>query len=285
MSDQGTHGDLAAQQRDQWRRAAAGWRKWARLFAQRDDSERYLEAGSIVEGQSVLEVGAGTGDQTLALAERVGPQGRVVATDVSADMLAVAEERVTAAGFDNVEFHVAAAADLDLGTGGFDAAVSGFTLMLVPDPVAAASRVAQLLAPGAPFVASVWGPPPKVPMLGAAMAPILRELDMEPPNPEGPGLFALAQPDRFRGVFDAADLNDVSVTPFAMRMTFPSSETYAEFTRDVAVVISDLVRQRAPERTEEIWAQVAAAVQDRAADDGSVAFDNEALMGLGYNHA
>ncbi len=284
MSNDGPLDDLAAEQRDQWQRAAVGWRKWSPLFAQRDDSKRYLEAAAIVQGQSVLEVGAGTGDQTLALAERVGPSGRVVATDVSTDMLSIAEERVTAAGYDNVEFHGVAAADIDLDTARFDAAVSGFTLMLVPDPVAAVSRVAELLAPGAPFVASVWGLPPKVPMLSMPMATIIRELGITPPNPEGPGLFALGDPNGFRGVLDAADLHDVTVTPFPMRFTYPSADTYAEFTRDIAVVISDLVQRMAPERTEEIWAQVAAVAQDQAADDGSVAFDNEALMGLGHKH-
>ncbi len=278
---QGTTDDFIAFQREQWRRAAPGWKRWAEVFAQRDDAHRYLEAGGVESGHRVLELGAGTGDQTLTLAEMVGPEGRVVATDLSEEMLAIAQKRVSAAGFGNVEFRVADAGRLELDEDGFDVAVSGFTWMFLPEPAAAASRVQDMLTPGGRFVASAWGPPPQVPMLATAMMVIVPELGIEPPAPEGPGLFALADPDRFQGLFEDAGFEDISVSPFTVRLVFPSPEKFAEFTRDVAIAVSDLVREHAPERSEEIWAKVADAARAQAGTDGSVTYENVALLGVG----
>lgn len=273
--------DATTRQRQQWGRAAAGWRKWANVFAQRDDAERYLEAGGVTAGQKVLEVGAGTGDQTLALAERVGPEGSVLAVDLADRMLEIAKERVEAAGFDNVEFELADANTLEVDEERFDVAVSGFTWMLLDQPEQAASRVASLLAPGGRFVASVWGPPPQAPLVSAPMKVIVDELGIEPPTGPGPGLFALADPDRFRSVIEGAGFEDVSVEPFQFSMTFDSPEQFAAFTRDVAVVISDLVEEHAPDRSEEIWAKVAETVAPRANPDGSVTLPNTGLLGVG----
>src|ERR1041384_2079972 len=57
----------------------------------------------IKPGSHVLDVAAGAGDQTLDIAERVGPQGRVLATDLSPDILQFALRRPAEAGHRNVE--------------------------------------------------------------------------------------------------------------------------------------------------------------------------------------
>lgn len=281
MEERQTTNDMTRQQLDQWGRAALGWKRWAEVFAQRDDASLYLDAAGIEPGHHVLEVGAGTGDQTLALAERVGPDGGVVATDLTPGMLAIARERIETAGFDNVAFQIADAADLGYDDDGFDAVVSGFTWMLIPDPVAAAAEVRRVLVPGGRFAVSVWGPPPTVPMLAVPMGVLVNELGIEPPAPEGPGLFSLAHPDRLGAVFEGAGMENVSVAPFNVRLRFPSPEDYAAFTRDVAVVVSDLVSQHAPDRTEEIWGKVADRMRDSVAADGSVVFENQALLATG----
>jgi SAM-dependent methyltransferase len=53
-------------------------------------------------GDTVLDVGCGTGLCFAALRERIGPGGRIVGVDAAPDMLAVASARVAAAGWDNV---------------------------------------------------------------------------------------------------------------------------------------------------------------------------------------
>lgn len=71
--------------------------QWRRGAAQRDEvtgpaSEMMLDLGKLGSGSRVLDVAAGTGDQTLMAARRVGPTGYVLATDNSTSMLNVAAE-------------------------------------------------------------------------------------------------------------------------------------------------------------------------------------------------
>src|SRR5438132_11375212 len=50
-------------------------------------TQRMLEAAGLVPGHHVLDIAAGTGDQSILAARRVGPGGSVLATDISAEML------------------------------------------------------------------------------------------------------------------------------------------------------------------------------------------------------
>jgi cyclopropane fatty-acyl-phospholipid synthase-like methyltransferase len=65
-------------------------------------TERMLELADLRTGNRVLDVAAGTGDQTLLAAQRVGPSGYVLATDISTDMLNIAADVVGRAGLTNV---------------------------------------------------------------------------------------------------------------------------------------------------------------------------------------
>lgn len=275
MSDDVT--TFTAGQREQWNQTAKAWRKWAPLFAQRNDGSLYVELAGVQPGQRILEVGAGTGDQTVPLAQAVGVGGRVVATDLSEGMLAVARARVEAAGLGNVEFLAADADSLQLEGESFDAAVAGFVLMLVSEPERVAATVHRLLAPGGRFVASVWSSATAVPMLALPMMTALQEVGGPPPDPTKPGLFALADRQRLKQVLLAAGFADVAVTPFTFTFRFPSAAVYAEFVQGVAPPLSQLIDERAPQKAGTVWEAVVAAARSRAAEDGSVAFDNEML--------
>jgi SAM-dependent methyltransferase len=256
---------VTSAQREQWDRTSEAWHKWANLFSQRNDGPLYLELARVQPGQRILEIGAGTGDQTLLLARAVGEDGRVVATDLSERMLAVARERVEAAGLGNVEFLAGDAGSLQLGAERFEAAVAGFVLMLVAEPAGVAATARCLLSSGGRFVASVWSFPPAVPMLLLPMLTALQEVGGPPPHPTAPGLFALANPHRLGQVRISAGFDDVAVTPSTFPFPFPSAGEYTEFIREVTPPISQLIAERAPEKADAVWGQVTSAARTRAA--------------------
>lgn len=277
--------DVVEQVRDAFGRAAAGWERWGDLIGQRDDAARYVEAANVEPGHRLLEIGAGTGDQTLVLAQRVGPNGHVLATDLTEEMLTVARRRARAAGLDNITFGTADASKLDLGEGGFDAAVSGLTWMFLPDPVRSASRVCDLLTPGGRFAVSVWGPTDRVPMVSIAMGAALRELGIDPPIRNGRAAPDLSESDVFRSVLVDAGFVDVSVQPFTFTLTWESPEQYADWVRDVFVALSDIITEHGPDRSDDVYAAVTDAARDHIAVDGSLTFENIALMGAGERPA
>jgi len=102
-------------------------------------------------GMRVLDVAAGTGDQSILAAQRIGTSGSLLATDISASMLDVAAQAARDAGLSNVETHVSDASALDLPRDTFDAAICRFGLMFVPDLHQALVRVHHALKPGARF--------------------------------------------------------------------------------------------------------------------------------------
>src|SRR3981081_1681821 len=102
--------------------AAEGWRQGAARRAQTlaAPTERMLDAAGLAPGMRVLDVAAGTGDQSVLAAQRIGASGSLLATDISASMLEVAAQAARDAGLSNVETHVADASTLDLPPDTFD---------------------------------------------------------------------------------------------------------------------------------------------------------------------
>lgn len=107
-----------------------------------------LAAGT---GERVLDLGCGPGFYAVELAERVGPTGRVVGVDASADMLALAEARRGRRG--NVELRAADVAALPVADGAVDAAVCVQVLEYVPDLARVFAEVRRVLRAGGRFVA------------------------------------------------------------------------------------------------------------------------------------
>jgi ubiquinone/menaquinone biosynthesis C-methylase UbiE len=106
-----------------------------------------LDLTGVGVGDRILDVGVGTGEQTLAAARSVGPSGGVLATDIAPQMLALAAEATAQAGLRNVETRVLDARDLDLEPESFDAAISRLVLMLIPERARAMAGNALGAAP------------------------------------------------------------------------------------------------------------------------------------------
>src|SRR5207253_5051384 len=136
-------------QRQQWKKGAEGWRKRSNFIdaATAPVSKRMVELARVEPGSRVLDVAAGYGEPSLTAARVAGPEGRVVATDISPEMLAFGRERAAAAGLENVEFLESDAASLDFQDDSFDAAVSRWGIIFEPDGEAAAARVRGFLKP------------------------------------------------------------------------------------------------------------------------------------------
>lgn len=166
-------------------------------------SEALLALAAPRAGERVLDIGCGCGATTLELARAVGPAGRVAALDISAPMLAEGQARAEAAGIANVDWLQAdaAAAALD----GYDLLASAFGLMFFGDPVAAFAHMRRAANPGARMAFVCWRPLAENPWMGVAMHAVSPHLPPRPkPNPQAPGMFAFADPQRVVQVLTAA---------------------------------------------------------------------------------
>lgn len=100
-------------------------------------------------GQRALDVAGGTGDLALGLLRQVGPQGRVILSDINPSMLALGRDRLLDSGFvGNAACLVADAERLPFDDNSFDCLTIGFGLRNVTDKVAALHSMYRVLKPG-----------------------------------------------------------------------------------------------------------------------------------------
>ena len=107
-------------------------------------------------GCAALDVACGPGTVTRVLAERIGPSGRVVGTDISPAMLAVARSKPVDAGSAPLEWIEAPAAPLPLPDAAFDVVTCQQGLQFFPDKVGALAEVRRVLRPGGRALVAVW---------------------------------------------------------------------------------------------------------------------------------
>ncbi len=108
-----------------------------------------LQVSDVRRGERVLDVAAGSGDLAALLAERVGPAGQVVMSDINPAMLEVGRGRLMDRGITgNVEFVLANAEDLPFPDHHFDLVTIGFGLRNVTHIDRALASMARVLKPG-----------------------------------------------------------------------------------------------------------------------------------------
>lgn len=112
------------------------------------DVRHALDRAGLRPGETVLELGPGPGAFTVDAAQRVGPEGRLIAVDIQPGMIAQVKERVKVAGLTNVETYVASAYELPLADASVDRAFLITVLPEIPDPVRALREIHRVLKPG-----------------------------------------------------------------------------------------------------------------------------------------
>lgn len=104
------------------------------------------------EGQRILEIGCGTGDDARRIAEMIAPSGSLVAIDKSEALISEARKRSRRKD-DSVDFVVGDATKLDLESGTFDACRIERTLIHISEPAAAVKEIVRVLRSGGKLIA------------------------------------------------------------------------------------------------------------------------------------
>ncbi|HEY6638284.1 MAG TPA: class I SAM-dependent methyltransferase [Solirubrobacterales bacterium] len=270
-------------QRDQWNGAAVGWNEWSEYMDGHTGgvAERLVEMAGVKEGDRVLDVAAGYGEPSLTAARRVGPQGSVIATDISAEMLNFGRERAAANGVENIEFMQADASSLDFPAESFDAAVSRWGIIFEPDGEGGAAKVRGFLKPGSRFGISSWGPPERVPFLAIAMKTAMQKLDIAPPPPGTPGPLSRPTEEAIGGLLEGGGFSDVEVEELEVAFQFDSADEYTRFTRAIAAPIIAMISPHPEDVQRDTWQAITDAIAEREDSDGRVSLANQVLVAAG----
>jgi ubiquinone/menaquinone biosynthesis C-methylase UbiE len=262
--------------------AAAGWQRSGVARAQllAPLTERMLDLAGIGIGYRVLDVAAGTGEQALAAARRVGPTGAVLATDIAAPMLELAAEAAAQAGFRNVETRVMDARDLDLEPESFDAAISRLALMLVPERARAMAGIHRALKADKKFVALVLAAADGCPLIALPMGIAGRHAGT-PQEPFGdPGMFALGNPAVLAAAYRDAGFREVTVETAPVQRRFPSLAVAMQNVRDLLPEIPQLLMHATDAERAVAWAEIEGALRQYVGIDEFVV-PQTYLIGVG----
>ena len=276
-------GEFREQQRQQWSRAATGWHKWSEIIdaGAAGLSERMVELARVEPGSRVLDIAAGYGEPSLAAAARAGAEGAVVATDISAEMLALAEKRAAEAGRDNIEFVESDAASLEFPGATFDAALSRFGIIFEPDAEAAVTRIREFLKPGGRLVISSWGSPDRVPFIAVPMQTAIRRLGVPPPAPGAPGPFSHPMPEALAGLLETAGFSEVETEHAELTFEWPSPEAFTTFVKETVPPVSAMMARQPPAVQDETWEAITEAAREANGGAGAVRLSNLALLAAG----
>lgn len=204
-------------QREGWDRASGSYEEyWRRQLLPAIDL--VIDTAAVQPGEDVIDVACGTGLVTLPVAAGVGPDGRVLATDLSPKMVADLERSLASTGITNVEVACGDAEDLDTDRE-FDVALCSLGLMYVPDPPAAVRELHRVLRPGGRVVVSVWGERRNCgwaelfPIVGARIS-----------SDVCPMFFAMGAPSALSGTLTEAGFVDVRETRLTVDIEYAGPE-------------------------------------------------------------
>jgi ubiquinone/menaquinone biosynthesis C-methylase UbiE len=257
-----THDQIRTEQRDRWNLFSRGWEKWDDVVMSMTGGvgTAMVDSLDVRDDQQHVDIAAGTGEPGLTVAARA-PKGRVVLTDIAAQMLEAAKRRAQAKGLDNVEFRECSADDLPFEDATFDSVACRFGFMFFPDLAATARELVRVVKPGGRVCAAVWAGPDVNPWTTIPMAAISTEIEVPPPDPDAPGMFRCAAPGAMRGLFEGAGLHDIVERDVPTSMTPDSPDQYWQLLTELTapvIALLDQVDDAARER-------IATKVKERAA--------------------
>jgi len=245
--------------RDQWNKSAKGWndrseqiRVWLRA-----STDSMFDMLNLKLGFHVLDVAAGAGDQTLDIAERVGLNGYVLATDLSPGIVEFLKNNAIRAGHRNVETKVADGENLAVPEASFDAAICRLGLMFFPDPLKGLREIFRALKPGGRACTSVFSAPDRNPCIVILVSTALKHAGLPPRDPFQPGgLLSLGKPGRIDELFEQSGFSDVSTVKVAAPFKLSSANDYLGFIRTSAGPILQILEKLDDDAKAAAWAEI-----------------------------
>ncbi|KEO91442.1 methyltransferase type 11 [Erythrobacter longus] len=229
-----------------------------------------LERAAFAPGDAVLDLGCGGGASTRAIADAIGPEGRVLGVDISPGLINHAS--AISAGKGNIAYTCADGASLDAGSERFERLHSRFGSMFFDDPHCAFANLHSQLDNSARIDLAVWANPRDNPWMMEMMGVVRNHVEVPPAEPRAPGPFAFEDLDYLQEVLNAGGFKDMQVDPYegAQAIGGPAASP-EEATR---FVLSSL-------GVGQILAEQAQDIRDAAARDLTAKFEEHHKAGEG----
>lgn len=245
---------------DAWQSAADARVRWEPLRRRwlGPVTQAMLDLAHLGSGDRVLDIGSGTGEPALSAVEVVGPTGYVLATDISSNMLEVAERTARERGLDPANFETRAmdGENLELEDASFDVVLSRLGLIFFPSRERALSEIRRVLRPGGRVALAGFTSPEHNRFFSVPIAIIRRRAQLPAPPPGGPGPFSLGDQAVMEASLRQAGFSDAEVRLVAAPLRLSSAAEFLQFLRDAFAALHQMLAGLSDTEREAVWDEV-----------------------------
>lgn len=205
-------------QRYGWDKAAAYYEKsWQEQLKPAHDL--LMEEANIQPGETVLDIAAGTGLITFRIADKVGVTGKILASDISDEMVTIGAQLAQSKQLANVSFERMDAENLTSTDNTFDLVTCALGLMYFPEPDVSFAEMSRVLKPGGRAVVAVWGSRKK-----CGWSEIFPIVDKRVSSEVCPMFFNLGESEVLKYPFEKAGFKDITLIKIETKLFYSSAE-------------------------------------------------------------
>lgn len=243
--------ELRENLRHEWSGAAPFWQKWdLKLTTQSQAAtDLVVEGAALSPGLQVLDLACGTGQPAISVAQKIAPLGRVIATDMTPEMIEATQHNAYAKGISNLQAQVADAEHLPFSDASFDRVTCRFGIMFFPELDKALAEVRRVLKPRGRISFLTWGPLEQNPLFSDTMGPFMKVVNVPPPPPDAPTIFRFADASKLKHALTGAGFRKVSTTEHTVPWPWPGSPQDSwEATREIAATFKKIINAVPPDK-------------------------------------
>ncbi len=257
--------------------ASQRWRKPSALMG-RAMTETIVAEANIVPNLRVLDVASGTGEPAISIATSLAGTGMVTGTDISAEPLAIGEQRARERRLRNIRFRVADVHALPFPDNSFERVTSRLGVMFFAVLGKALGEIHRVLDEGGRVSLLAWGPMQQ-PYFESTIGTVLRML----PELKVPGsaatMFKFGIPGTLAGALREAGFQNVDERQCDIPWNWPgSAEDFWSYFQEVTVPFKPLLQSIPEQARESVYAAVLRGLQDRYSSEGEILFDAQIVL-------
>ena len=243
---------------EQWQSAAEAWYRWSQAIRNwlGPSTDAMIQMAGIGSGHHVLDIAAGAGEQTITAAKAVGPNGYVLATDISPNILMFARKMACDAGLYNIETRAMDGENITLPDNTFDAVISRVGLIYFPDQQKALREMLRVLKPGGKISAIVYSTPDKNQFFSIPVSIIRKRANLPPPLPGQPGPFSLGSPGVVEKVYADAGFKNIRVAAIDSPVRMNSAKECVQFEKESFGALHQMMAKLTDAEKSSVWEEI-----------------------------
>ena len=259
---------LLEQQRKNWNQFSGGWKKWDDLIMQamKPIGDALIYHLDVKGTEKVLDVASGTGEPGLTLSGML-PRGEVIGTDLSENMVSIANHNSAERNILNYRSQSSDAANLPFDDETFDHVICRFGIMFFPEIQKGLNEMSRVLKRGGKIALAVWAAPENNPFITLMASTIMRKLELPIPPDDTPGIFRCAKPGFTSQLLHKAGMKEINENNLKGYAVFESAEQYWNVMSDVAGPLMEKLENSPQELINDVRKSVIEAANKYTYDD------------------